>query len=79
MVQRQYFHDALVFFGVTARARASGGSELQYWLKLASAQRQRRDTEPTNSRKKRRRRGRSRKRGDKGNQGPKPSTPAAHG
>ena len=90
MVQRQYFHDALVFLGVTVRARDSEESELQFWLQLASAHRQRQTAEPSPGRKKRRRRGRSRKRGEKRDKGEpakgaaaqpgaKPSTPAAHG
>ena len=62
LVQRQYFHDALVFLGITVRARGSDGSELQYWQKLASAQRSRAAEPHSRGPKKRRHRGRSRKR-----------------
>lgn len=37
LVQRQYFHDALVFLGLSVKARNSDGSELLHWQRLAGA------------------------------------------
>jgi poly(A) polymerase len=42
LVQRQYFHDALVFLGLSVKARGGDGSELLHWQRLAAAPRQRR-------------------------------------
>ncbi|MCX4246920.1 polynucleotide adenylyltransferase PcnB [Paraliomyxa miuraensis] len=36
MAQRQYFHDALIFMGVSVRALGDGGSELRRWKALAT-------------------------------------------
>ncbi|MBZ5709689.1 polynucleotide adenylyltransferase PcnB [Nannocystis pusilla] len=36
LVQRQYFHDALVFLGLTVKARGGDGSELGHWQRLAA-------------------------------------------
>jgi poly(A) polymerase len=36
--QRQYFHDALIFLGVSVRALGDDGSELARWKALAAAQ-----------------------------------------
>lgn len=36
MAQRQYFHDALIFMGVSVRALGDGGSELRRWKDLAT-------------------------------------------
>lgn len=36
LVQRQYFHDALVFLGLTVKARGGDGSELAHWQRLAA-------------------------------------------
>jgi poly(A) polymerase len=37
LVQRQYFHDALVFLGLSVKARGGDGSELLHWQRLAGA------------------------------------------
>ena len=39
LVNRQYFHDALIFFGVAVRAHGGDGSELQDWRELADRSR----------------------------------------
>jgi poly(A) polymerase len=39
LVQRQYFHDALVFLGLSVKARGGDGSELLHWQRLAAATR----------------------------------------
>jgi poly(A) polymerase len=31
LIERQYFHDALVFLGVAVKARGHGGSEFEVW------------------------------------------------
>jgi len=36
LVQRQYFHDALVFLGMSVKARGGDGSELLHWQRLAA-------------------------------------------
>ena len=37
LVQRQYFHDALVFLGLSVKARGVDGGELLLWQRLAAA------------------------------------------
>ena len=39
LVQRQYFHDALVFLGLSVKARGGDGSELLHWQRLAAVTR----------------------------------------
>ncbi len=36
LIERQYFHDALVFLGITVKARGHGGSEFEHWQRLAA-------------------------------------------
>ncbi|MEZ4450737.1 MAG: polynucleotide adenylyltransferase PcnB [Nannocystaceae bacterium] len=36
LVQRQYFHDALVFLGVAVKAHGQGGGEFDHWQRLAA-------------------------------------------
>jgi poly(A) polymerase len=36
LVQRQYFHDALVFLGLSVKARGGDGGELLHWQRLAA-------------------------------------------
>jgi len=36
LVQRQYFHDALIFLGLSVKAHGDGGGELRHWQALAS-------------------------------------------
>lgn len=57
IVHRQYFHDALVFLGISVEARGRDGGHLQHWQALA-ATRVTSDDEPTGSNRRRRRRGR---------------------
>jgi poly(A) polymerase len=38
LAQRQYFHDALIFMGMSVRALGDDGSELSHWKTLATAQ-----------------------------------------
>ncbi len=56
IVHRQYFHDALVFLGISVEARGRDGGHLQHWQMLA-ATRVTSDDEPR-SKSRRRRRGR---------------------
>ena len=56
-MQRQYFHDALIFLGIWVKAQGGDGSELERWRELAEAQASaRKDRRP--SRRPQRRRGR---------------------
>lgn len=43
LVQRQYFHDALVFLGLSVKARGGDGSELAHWQRLAAVTQPQRD------------------------------------
>lgn len=43
LVQRQYFHEALVFLGLTVKAGGGDGSELGQWQRLASGTEPQRD------------------------------------
>jgi poly(A) polymerase len=57
LMQRQYFHDALIFLGIWVKAQGGDGSELERWRELAEAQASaRKDRRP--SRRPQRRRGR---------------------
>ncbi len=40
LAQRQYFHDALIFLGISVRATGGRGPELPLWTALAAAQRE---------------------------------------
>lgn len=62
MAQRQYFHDALVFLGLSVKATGGGGSELAHWHKLASA-RPKPSRPEKGGKRKRRRGGRKKKSG----------------
>ena len=37
IAQRQYFHDALIFLGISVQALGDGGSELSRWKAMARA------------------------------------------
>jgi poly(A) polymerase len=74
---RQYFHDALIFLGISVGATGDGGSELGRWKGLAAAQRQVRQADEPRGTKKRRRRGGRTKRGRKS--GDEPAGKAAEG
>lgn len=64
LVQRQCFHDALVFLGISVEARGEDGAELAHWQRLALRHQHSKDAgRPGSGRsgaKKRRRRGRKR-------------------
>lgn len=69
LVQRQYFHDALVFLGLSVKARNSDGSELMHWQRLAGAPGSGAaaladDGDPAGPRKRRKKRTRLRRPGD---------------
>lgn len=73
VAQRQYFHDALIFLGMTVRALNDGGSELAQWKSLAESSADTRNR-PSEQRTRRRRRRGGRKRrksrdGDENNGG----------
>ena len=74
---RQYFHDALIFLGISVGATGDGGSELTRWKRLAAAQRKARQADQPRGTKKRRRRGGRTKRGRKS--GGEPAAKAAEG
>lgn len=57
VAQRQYFHDALIFLGMTVRALNDGGSELAQWKSLAEASTDTRSRAPEQRTRRRRRRG----------------------
>ncbi|TPV94407.1 MAG: polynucleotide adenylyltransferase PcnB [Myxococcales bacterium FL481] len=54
LVQRQYFHDALIFLGISVEARGGDGSELRQWQALAEMSREG-PVEPSESRSRRKR------------------------
>jgi len=64
LVQRQCFHDALVFLGISVEARGEDGAELAHWQRLALHHQHSKSADLPDSRqsgaKKRRRRGRKR-------------------
>lgn len=66
IAQRQYFHDALVFLGVSVEARGGDGGELEQWQTLAAA---RAAAEKPERKGKRRRRGGRRRRGSRSKSG----------
>ncbi len=71
VAQRQYFHDALVFLGVSVRALSDGGSELSRWQTMAKEQQEAPKNERSGSgrkRSRRRRGGRRNKKSDGGQQ-----------
>lgn len=77
LVQRQYFHDALVFLGLTVKARGGDGSELGHWQRLAAVTQPLRASDPSGAhdfdegpRKKKRRR--TRRIGPSGGDGRRP-------
>lgn len=68
LAQRQYFHDALVFLGISVHAMSPHGSELARWIELAEAQKNatREPSSGSGRKRSRRRRGgrRNKKTGD---------------
>lgn len=62
MAQRQYFHDALVFLGLSVEARDDDGGALAHWQRLASSVKDEPEPAQNRRRKRRRRSGRGRKR-----------------
>jgi poly(A) polymerase len=79
LVQRQYFHDALVFLGLTVKARGGDGSELGHWQRLAAVTQPLRiesgDEFDSGPRRKRRRRTRHGGGTDGRRHSPEPGTP----
>ena len=61
LASRHYFHDALIFLGISVSATGDGTGELSRWKRLAAAQRQAPEVEEDAGRKRRRRGGRSRR------------------
>lgn len=65
LVQRQCFHDALVFLGISVEARGEDGAELEHWQRLALRHQHSKNAGRPDDRrggpKKRRRRGRKRR------------------
>jgi len=65
IVQRQYFHDALVFLGIAVQARGEDTSEFSHWQRLAATATpmvSNQASPPSDDRRPRRRGGRSRRR-----------------
>jgi poly(A) polymerase len=75
LASRHYFHDALIFLGISVSATGDGGSELSRWKRLAAAQRREPIPDDEGGRKRRRRGGRS-KRGRKPGSGGSEARPA---
>lgn len=63
LTDRDYFHDALIFLGISVQATGDGRNELGRWKRMASAQKEA-TSEPSNDggRRRRRRGGRKRRR-----------------
>jgi poly(A) polymerase len=74
LTDRDYFHDALIFLGISVQATGDGRNELSRWKRMAVAQKEAATEAPPNRR--RRRRGgrkRRRSRGNGDNRRPRPS------
>ncbi len=69
LASRHYFHDALIFLGISVSATGDGGSELSRWKRLAAAQRHAPAIEEDPTGRKRRRRGGRSRRGRKSGPG----------
>ncbi len=65
LTERDYFHDALTFLGISVQAVGDGAGELARWKGMAKAQKEA-ASEPPPRRRRRRRGGRKRKRGGGG-------------
>ncbi|MEM9462684.1 MAG: polynucleotide adenylyltransferase PcnB [Myxococcota bacterium] len=81
LAQRQYFHDALIFLGISVRALGDGGSELSRWKALATAQINASHNERNTSggRKRSRRRRGGRRGGKKPSSGGREAAPSREG
>ncbi len=71
LTDRDYFHDALIFLGISVQATGDGKSELGRWKRMASAQPEA-GAEPENNRRRRRRGGRKRRKPRGGGDGRRP-------
>jgi poly(A) polymerase len=71
LTDRDYFHDALIFLGISVQATGDGNNELSRWKRMATAQKEA-ATEPTGNRRRRRRGGRKRRRSRGGGDGRRP-------
>jgi poly(A) polymerase len=69
LASRHYFHDALIFLGISVSATGDGGSELSRWKRLIAAQRHSSEPAQDDPGRKRRRRGGRAKRGRKSGDG----------
>lgn len=74
MAQRQYFHDALVFLGLSVEARDDDGGALAHWQRLADTAKDEPAPKPNRRKKRRRRSGRGRKRSGSGSSKPAPAS-----
>ncbi len=74
LTDRDYFHDALIFLGISVQATGDGRNELGRWKRMATAQKEAASDAPPN-RRRRRRGGRKRRksRGGGENRRPRPS------
>ncbi len=72
LVQREYFHDALIFLGVAVKARGFDGTELERWRSLATTHRA--SLIPTDGRKRGRRGGRRTRKRTSRQRGGRPDT-----
>lgn len=70
LVQRQYFHDALIFLGISVQARGGDGSELRRWQSLVELRRLD-GSEPAASSGRRKRSRRRRRGNDEGRPAPR--------
>lgn len=70
LASRHYFHDALIFLGISVSATGDGGSELSRWKRLIAAHRHTPEPAQDDPGRKRRRRGGRTKRGRKSGGGP---------
>lgn len=71
LTDRDYFHDALIFLGISVQATGDGNNELSRWKRMATAQKEA-ATEPAGNRRRRRRGGRKRRRSRGGGDGRRP-------
>ena len=71
LTDRDYFHDALIFLGISVQATGDGRNELGRWKRMASAQKEA-PSEPPANRRRRRRGGRKRRRSRGGGEGRRP-------
>lgn len=69
---RDYFHDALIFLGISVQATGDGRNELGRWKRMAAAKPEAAGPEPEDNRRRRRRGGRKRRKPRGGTDGRRP-------